>query len=76
VLGYLARGHSNKQIAQRLVVAPRTVSNHVEHIYTKFGSPAAPPRRCSRPSTVCWAPSNPRSSMLPPVRRPQIPGRR
>ena len=37
VLGYLARGHSNKQIAQRLVVAPKTVSNHVEHIYTKLG---------------------------------------
>ena len=37
VLGYLARGHSNKQIAQQLVVAPKTVSNHVEHIYTKLG---------------------------------------
>jgi DNA-binding NarL/FixJ family response regulator len=37
VLGFLARGHSNKQIAQRLVVAPKTVSNHVEHIYTKLG---------------------------------------
>ena len=33
----LARGHSNKQIAQQLVVAPKTVSNHVEHIYTKLG---------------------------------------
>ena len=65
VLGYLARGHANKQIAQQLVVAPKTVSNHVEHIYAKLGSPAAPPRRCSPPSTVCWAPSNPHSSMLP-----------
>ncbi len=37
VLGLLARGHSNKQIAQRLVVTPKTVSNHVEHIYTKLG---------------------------------------
>jgi DNA-binding CsgD family transcriptional regulator len=37
VLGYLARGHSNKQIAQQLVVAPKTASNHVEHSYTKLG---------------------------------------
>jgi DNA-binding NarL/FixJ family response regulator len=37
VLGLLARGHSNKAIATRLVVAPKTVSNHVEHIYGKIG---------------------------------------
>ena len=37
VLGLLARGSSNKQIAQRLVVSPKTVSNHVEHVYTKIG---------------------------------------
>jgi response regulator RpfG family c-di-GMP phosphodiesterase/DNA-binding CsgD family transcriptional regulator len=37
VLGLLARGHSNKAIAKSLVVAPKTVSNHVEHIYRKIG---------------------------------------
>lgn len=37
VLGLLARGHSNKQIAQRLRVTPKTVSNHVEHVYLKLG---------------------------------------
>jgi len=37
VLGLVARGWSNKQIAQRLVVTPKTVSNHVEHIYSKIG---------------------------------------
>lgn len=37
VLGLVARGRSNKQIAQRLVVTPKTVSNHVEHIYAKLG---------------------------------------
>jgi HD-GYP domain-containing protein (c-di-GMP phosphodiesterase class II) len=37
VLGLLARGHSNKQIAQRLDVTPKTVSNHVEHVYAKLG---------------------------------------
>ena len=33
----LARGRSNKEIATRLVLAPKTVSNHVEHIYAKLG---------------------------------------
>ena len=37
VLALVARGRSNKQIAQRLVVTPKTVSNHVEHIYAKIG---------------------------------------
>jgi DNA-binding NarL/FixJ family response regulator len=37
VLRLVARGLSNKQIAERLVVARKTVDNHVEHIYTKIG---------------------------------------
>jgi DNA-binding NarL/FixJ family response regulator len=37
VLRLLARGLSNKQIAQRLVISPKTVGNHVEHIYAKIG---------------------------------------
>jgi HD-GYP domain-containing protein (c-di-GMP phosphodiesterase class II) len=36
VLRLLARGHSNKEIAQRLVISPKTVGNHIEHIYTKI----------------------------------------
>ena len=36
VLGLLARGHSNKEIARALTVTPKTVSNHVEHIYSKI----------------------------------------
>jgi HD-GYP domain-containing protein (c-di-GMP phosphodiesterase class II) len=35
VLQLLARGMSNKQIAQRLVISPKTAGNHVEHIYAK-----------------------------------------
>ena len=38
VLRLLARGLSNKQIAARLVIAPKTVGNHVEHIYGKIGA--------------------------------------
>ncbi len=37
VLALLARGHPNKVIARRLVVTPRTVASHIEHIYTKLG---------------------------------------
>ena len=32
----LARGMSNKQIAERLVITPKTAGNHVEHIYAKI----------------------------------------
>jgi len=37
VLGLLARGQPNKEIARHLDVRPKTVSNHVEHIYIKLG---------------------------------------
>ncbi|HET9736796.1 MAG TPA: HD domain-containing phosphohydrolase [Solirubrobacteraceae bacterium] len=35
VLRLLVRGHTNAQIAQRLVLAPKTVANHIAHIYLK-----------------------------------------
>ncbi|HEX3609974.1 MAG TPA: HD domain-containing phosphohydrolase [Solirubrobacterales bacterium] len=38
VLRLLARGLSNKEIAQRLVISPKTAGNHVEHIYAKIGA--------------------------------------
>ena len=37
VLLLLARGLPNKRIAERLVIARKTVDNHVEHIYVKIG---------------------------------------
>jgi HD-GYP domain-containing protein (c-di-GMP phosphodiesterase class II) len=37
VLDLLVRGLTNRQIAERLVIAPRTVATHVEHILAKTG---------------------------------------
>ncbi len=37
VLVLLARGLSNPQIAEALTISRKTVSSHVEHIYTKLG---------------------------------------
>jgi HD-GYP domain-containing protein (c-di-GMP phosphodiesterase class II) len=38
VLRLLARGLSNRAIADRLVISPKTVANHVEHIYSKIAA--------------------------------------
>jgi HD-GYP domain-containing protein (c-di-GMP phosphodiesterase class II) len=38
VLRLVAQGFSNKEIARRLVIAPKTTGNHIEHIYTKIGT--------------------------------------
>jgi len=38
VLKLLALGLSNKQIAARLVISPKTAGNHIEHIYSKIGA--------------------------------------
>ena len=38
VLRLLARGLSNKEIAERLVISPKTAGNHIEHIYAKIGA--------------------------------------
>ncbi|GAB3865198.1 HD domain-containing protein [Nocardioides maradonensis] len=37
VLRLAASGMSNRQIAQQLTITPKTVGNHIEHIYTKIG---------------------------------------
>jgi DNA-binding CsgD family transcriptional regulator len=37
VLLCLIRGQSNREIARSLVISPKTVGNHVEHVYTKIG---------------------------------------
>lgn len=37
VLGHLARGRSNKEIAQQLGISPSTAGTHVESLYRKLG---------------------------------------
>jgi len=37
VLRLIAKGRSNKEVAAELVIAPKTVGSHVEHIYAKIG---------------------------------------
>lgn len=36
VLDLIAQGHSNKQIAERLALSPKTVSNHISNIFNKL----------------------------------------
>jgi HD-GYP domain-containing protein (c-di-GMP phosphodiesterase class II) len=38
VLRLLARGMSSREISKQLVISPKTVRNHIEHIYTKVGA--------------------------------------
>jgi DNA-binding NarL/FixJ family response regulator len=38
VMSLIAQGHSNGEIAARLVLAEKTVKNHVNRIYAKLGA--------------------------------------
>jgi len=37
VLGFLSKGHSDKQIASELSISRRTVQTHIGRIYMKLG---------------------------------------
>jgi DNA-binding NarL/FixJ family response regulator len=37
VLRLIARGRSNREVAQQLFIAPKTVGRHVENLYRKIG---------------------------------------
>ena len=37
VLRLIARGRSNREVAQRLFISPKTVGRHVENVYRKIG---------------------------------------
>ena len=51
MLGLLAVGRSNQQIADELVVVLDTVKKHVGHILDKLGRPTAPRRS---PAPARW----------------------
>jgi DNA-binding NarL/FixJ family response regulator len=36
VLDLIAQGHNNARIARSLFVSPKTVRNHISHIFTKL----------------------------------------
>jgi DNA-binding CsgD family transcriptional regulator len=38
IMSLIAEGHSNGEIAARLVLAEKTVKNHVNRIYAKLGA--------------------------------------
>ena len=64
VLILLARGMSNKRIAEHLVITPKTAGNHVEHIYAKIGA-------SSRAGAALFAVQH---GLLPRTRRRRAPG--
>jgi len=37
VLRLIARGLSNREVANPLTITPKTAEHHIEHIYTKIG---------------------------------------
>jgi DNA-binding NarL/FixJ family response regulator len=48
VLQLLPKGHTNRQIAARLMITPATVKNHLTSIYSKLGVKG-------RAGAVAWA---------------------
>jgi HD-GYP domain-containing protein (c-di-GMP phosphodiesterase class II)/DNA-binding CsgD family transcriptional regulator len=42
VLALIARGHSNRTVATRLSISPKTVGHHVAHVYAKIGVSTRP----------------------------------
>ena len=38
ILQLISRGHSNKQVARELSIAPETVKSHAKHIFVKLGA--------------------------------------
>jgi len=48
IMSLIAEGHSNGEIATRLVLAEKTVKNHVNRIYAKLGADSR------AAAIVCW----------------------
>ena len=69
VLQLLARGLSNKEIAERLVISRKTAGHHVEHIYAKTGT-------TNRALASLFAASHGLIRTRPPSRAPTSPRER
>jgi hypothetical protein len=70
-----SRGDSpNKEIAEWLVISPKTVADHADHPRRRSTPRPAPPQACSRCSTAsCPRRSSPRASRPEPFSRPASP---
>jgi DNA-binding NarL/FixJ family response regulator len=62
VLGLIVEGRSNQEIAARLVVAPRTVAAHLEHILAKLDAPSRTLAAVRAERTGLFVPSAARGS--------------
>jgi len=51
VLRLAARGHTTREIAERLVISPKTADHHIQHIYGKIGV-------STRAAAALWAMQN------------------
>ena len=51
MLQLAARGLTTRQIAERLVISPKTADHHIQHIYTKIGV-------STRGAAALWAMQN------------------
>ena len=62
VLGLLVEGCSNHEVARTLVVAPRTVAAHLEHILVKLGAPTRTLAAVRAERDGLYVPAVPRSA--------------
>jgi DNA-binding CsgD family transcriptional regulator len=66
VLGLLVDGRSNQEIATRLVVTPRTVAAHVEHVLHKLDAPSRTLAAVRAEREGCYVPARLRASWTGP----------
>jgi DNA-binding CsgD family transcriptional regulator len=69
VLGLMVEGGSNHEIARVLVVAPRTVAAHIEHVLVKMNAPTRTLAAVRAEREGLYVPPLPRSSGGPPPSR-------
>jgi DNA-binding CsgD family transcriptional regulator len=74
VLGLMVDGCSNQEIARALVVAPRTVAAHVEHLLAKLGAPTRTLAAVRAEREGLYVPAVPRSCCGEPGRGARVVG--